>query len=118
MFFLVAVELGYTMLCFVLFFTVFVDRPHLRVRRKAAIGALGLILALGAAGDLLPFEGHKGERCHPALATYGARTDALLTFGEEFDDCTTSGELLVMFGWLSLLGVVFVSGIWWWSGDS
>jgi hypothetical protein len=42
----------------------------------------------------------------------------LLTFGEEFDDCTTSGELLVMFGWLSLLGVVFVSGIWWWSGDS
>ena len=117
--FFVAIELGYGLVCTALFWTLLLDRPHLQVRRRAAIGALCLTLGLGFAGDLLPFRGDQGQRCSPALPTYGVRTDALANpLDDTADACETTGQLLVMFGWMSLLGVVFTAGIWRWSDDS
>ena len=106
-----------SLVAYFLFFTVYRDRPHLRVRRSAAILSMlgGLLLAAG--GMFLPYQGTTGERCPPALRSQGFRTDALAT-GRSDDPCAPAGQLLVTFGWTTPLLILMVVGVAWYAKKS
>lgn len=114
---LVTAAAAYGLVARFLFFTAFRDRPQLRVRRSAAIGAGVGGLLLVAAGMFLPYRGIGGVRCSAALASQGFRTDALA--GRRSDDpCAIAGQLLVTLGWTAPMLMLVVVGIAWFARDS
>ena len=113
---LAGLDVLFSLLCLVLFFTAFLDRPHLVIRRRAAVADVVIVLLLAVAAMVLPYEGEHRRRCRPALLGYGFRTDALVRSSS--DPCASGGQLLVTFGWVTALLTLLLVGIWWWAGDS
>ena len=113
---LLAADATFSVVCYVLFFTRFIDRPQLEVRRRAAIAEIGMMLGLTLAATLVPYEGEDGRRCEPALGAYGLRTEALVR--SSADPCAATGQLLVTVGWIAVVLVALAVAVWWWSGDS
>lgn len=98
----------------VLFFTKFIDRPQLRVRRTASLVALALALASSGAALVLPYE-VGAATCEPAFKSYGFRTEALAR--PSAAGCESAGQMLVIFGWTVPVVIMMVAGLWWYSRD-
>jgi hypothetical protein len=114
---LISVAAASSLVAYFLFFTVYRDRPQLRVRRSAAVVSMVGGLLLAAAGMFLPYQGTTGERCPPALRSQGFHTDALAS-GRSEDPCATAGKLLVTFAWTAPVLMLMVVGVAWYAKTS